>query len=125
MRTLVRTLAALMLPFAASLLPITAVALLGASPSPAPAPSVAPPAERTISVVCQRAPLYVFLSGTDRAMRARTFDATLGQRFGLVSGPRTTLESVQFYETDIPVVEPGYGRNAHYWINRDCAIPSK
>ena len=113
-----------MLPFAAALLPIAAVALLGAAPSPAPASSAAP-ADRTITVVCQRAPLYVFLSGTDRAMRARTFDATLGQRFGLVSGPRTTLESVQFYETDIPVVEPGYGRYAHYWINRDCAIPSK
>jgi hypothetical protein len=109
---------------AASLLPFAASALLAASPSPAPTSSAAP-ADRTISVVCQRAPLYVFLSGTDRPMRARTFDATLGQRFGLVSGPRTTLEGFQFYETDIAVVEPGYGRNAHYWISRDCAIPSK
>jgi hypothetical protein len=100
-----------------------AFALLGAAPSPSPAPSASPSAQ-TLSVVCQRAPLYVFLSGTDRPVRARTFDATLGQRFGLVSGPRTTLESTQFYETDIPVVEPGYPRNAHYWINRNCAIPS-
>jgi hypothetical protein len=99
---------------------LSALALLGASPSPAPS---AVPAGRTLSVVCPRAPLYVFLSGTDRPMRARTFDATLGQRFGLVSGPRTTLESTQFYETNIPVTEPGYARDAHYWISRDCAIP--
>ena len=50
---------------------------------------------------------------------------TQGQRFGLVSGPRTTLESFQYYETDVPVAEPGYGRNAHYWIDADCAMPSK
>jgi hypothetical protein len=97
-----------------------AVALLGAAPSPGPSSSPAP----SLVVVCNRAPLYVFVSGTDRPVRARTFDATLGQRFGLVSGPRTTLESTQFYETDIAVVEPGYPRNAHYWINRDCSIPS-
>ncbi len=100
--------------------PLAALALLAAAPSPAP--SAAP--ATTLSVVCQRAHLYVFLSGTDRPTRAHTFDATLGQRFGLVSGPRTTLEGIQFYETDIAVVEPGYGRNAHYWIDRDCAIPS-
>jgi hypothetical protein len=109
---------------AASLLSLAAVALLAASPSPVPSGSPPSAQARTLSVVCQRAPLYVFLSGTDRPVRAHTFDVTLGQRFALVSGPRTTLESTQFYETDIPVVEPGYARNAHYWINRDCAIPS-
>jgi hypothetical protein len=109
---------------ATSVVSLAAVALLAAAPSPAPSASPAA-AGTTISVVCQRAPLYVFLSGTDRPTRAHTFDATLGQRFGLVSGPRTTLDGFQFYETDIAVVEPGYGRNAHYWISRDCAIPSK
>jgi hypothetical protein len=97
---------------------LTAVALLAASPASAPPPA-------TLSVVCARAPLYVFQSGSDRPMRARTFAATQGQRFALVSGPRTTLESTQFYETDIAVVEPGYPANAHYWIGRDCAVPSK
>ena len=101
------------------LAPLLATALLAAAPAPSPSPS-----ERTLSVVCGHAPLYVFLSGTDRPMRARTPDVTLGQRFALVSGPRTTLESVQFYETDILVVEPGYPVNAHYWINRACAIPT-
>ena len=99
--------------------PLAAVARLAAAPAPSPAPSAA-----TLSVVCRQAPLYVFLSGTDRPMRARTPDATMGQRFGLVSGPRTTLQGFQFYETDIAVVEPGYPANAHYWINRTCAIPS-
>ena len=99
--------------------PLAAIALLGAAPSPPPSPAP------TLVVVCQRAPLYVFLSGTDRPTRAHTFDVTQGQRFAFVGGPRTTLESTQFYETDIAVVEPGYPRNAHYWINRDCAIPVK
>jgi len=97
---------------------LAAFALLGAAPSPAASPAP------TLMVTCQRAPLYVFLSGTDRPTRAHTFDATQGQRFTLVSGPRTTLESTQYYETDIAVVDPGYPRNAHYWISRDCATRS-
>jgi hypothetical protein len=101
------------------LAPLAAIALLGAAPNPATSP------HPTLSVVCTRAPLYVFLSGTDRPVRARTFAATLGQRFDLISGPRTTLEGAQYYETDIVVTEPGYAPNAHYWINRDCAIPSR
>jgi hypothetical protein len=104
--------------------PLAAVALLAAAPSPAPsaAPSAAP---ANLTVVCQRTPLYVFTSGTDRPMRARTPDVTIGQRFALVSGPRTTLESFQYYETNIVVAEPGYPANAHYWISRDCAVPSR
>src|ERR1700676_2658633 len=98
--------------------PLTALALLAAAPAPRPAPPA-----KTPTVVCRQTPLYVFLSGTDRPVRARTPDVTMGQRFGLVSGPRTTLESLQFYETDIAVVEPGYPVNAHYWINSTCAIP--
>ncbi len=97
--------------------PLAALALLAASPSPAPS--------ATVTVTCNRTPFYVFLSGTDRPVRARTGDALLGQRFGLVSGPRTTLEGFQFYETNVPVAEPGYAPDAHYWLSRDCAIPSK
>ncbi len=104
--------------------PLAALALIAAAPSPSPAPS-APPAGRTLSVVCDRTPLFVFVSGTDHPIRAHAPDVHLGERFGLMSGPRTTLESTQFYETDIAVVEPGYPRNAHYWISRDCAVPSK
>ncbi len=103
------------------LAPLAALALIAASPSPAPSSSPA----ATVTVTCNRTPFYVFLSGTDRPVRARTGEATLGQRFGLVSGPRTTLEGFQFYETNVPVAEPGYPPDAHYWLNRDCAIPSK
>ncbi len=102
--------------------PFAAVALLAAAPSPGPAPSAAPV---TLSVVCGRAPFYVFLSGSDRPVRARTFAAALGQRFELVGGPRTTLEGAQYYETDVLVADPGYPPGAHYWIARDCAMPSK
>jgi hypothetical protein len=105
--------------------PLAALALMAAAPAQSPAPSASPGATRTLSVVCERTPFYVFVSGTDRPIRAHTPDVHLGERFGLVSGPRTTLESFQYYETDVPVVEPGYARNAHYWIVRDCAIPSK
>jgi hypothetical protein len=98
------------------LAPLAAAVLLAASPaSPAPA--------GTLTVVCRQAPLYVFQTGNDRPVRAHTPDATQGQRFALVSGPRTTLQSFQFYETDIVVTEPGYAPNAHYWISRDCVIP--
>jgi hypothetical protein len=100
------------------LAPLAAAVLLAASPSPNPAPGA------TLTVVCRQTPLYVFNTGTDRPVRARTPAATQGQRFGLVSGPRTTLDSFQYYETDIAVIEPGYAPNAHYWISRDCAIPN-
>ena len=98
--------------------PLAAIALLAAAPNPSPAPQY-------LDVVCRNTPLYVFQSGSDRPMRAPTPDATMGQRFGYVSGPRTTLTGFEFYETNIVVVEPGYGPNAHYWISRDCAIPSR
>ena len=104
--------------------PLVAIALIAAAPSPAPAPSASAPA-RTLSVVCERTPFYVFVSATDRPIRAHTPDVHLGERFGLVSGPRTTLEGFQYYETDVAVVEPGYAPNAHYWIVRDCAIAGK
>jgi hypothetical protein len=104
--------------------PLAALAIIAAAPSPSPAPSAAP-AARTLSVVCERTPFYVFVSGTDRPIRAHMSDAHLGERFDLVSGPRTTLEGFQFFETNVAVVDPGYARDAHYWLVRDCAIPSK
>ena len=102
--------------------PLAALALLAAAPSPAPS---AAPAGATVTVVCTRTPFYVFVSGTDRPLRAHTAEATLGQRFGLVSGPRTTLGGFHFYETNVAVVDPGYPPDAHYWLVRDCAIPTK
>ncbi|GAC1574512.1 MAG: hypothetical protein NVS3B7_06440 [Candidatus Elarobacter sp.] len=100
------------------LAPIAALGLLAASPSP---DAVSAP---TLTVVCDVAPFFVFVPGSDRPARARTPDARLGERFGLVSGPRTTLAGTQYFETDVTVVEPG-PPGAHYWIGRDCAIPAK
>jgi hypothetical protein len=105
---------------------LAALALIAAAPAPSssPAPAAgASPQPSSLSVVCEFTPFYVFQRGSNIPMRARTPLAQVGQRFALVSGPRTTLESTQFYETDVVVVEPGYPAGAHYWLNRDCAIP--
>ena len=93
---------------------LLAFALLGAAPSPA-----ASPRARTITVVCRAAHLYAFLPGSDRPNRVPEHDVAMGARFALVSGPRTTLLGFDFYETNIPVVEPGL--RGHYWLSGDCA----
>ena len=114
------------------LAPLAAFALLAAAPSPVPSVSATPvssasasPVARTLSVVCDRTPLYLFVpgAGVNRPIRSGEPQALLGQRFGLVSGPRTTLEGFRYYETNIEVVEPGY-RGLHYWLSERCAIPS-
>jgi hypothetical protein len=103
--------------------PLVLAALIAASPSPAPSASSAPAAgARTLQVVCERTPLWIFVSGDDRPRRAEVGPATIGQRFALVSGPRTTLEGNKFYETDIVIAEPGL--TGHYWLSDRCAIPS-
>jgi hypothetical protein len=116
---MIATLIAAALIAAASPVPSPAGSPAAAAAAPAPSPGV------TLSVVCQRAPLFTFPRDSNLPARADTPPATLGQRFTLMSGPRTTLEGSQYYETDIVVVDPGYPANSHYWINRNCAIPSK
>ncbi len=113
--------------FGLTIAPLAALALLAAAPSPAPSASPAPslPAARTLSVVCQHTPLWIFTPGNDRPSRTPEPDATIGQRFGLVSGPRATLSSFEFYETDVVVVEPGFAPGTHYWISQACAVPSR
>jgi len=100
----------------AALLACAAPALLGVTPSPRPSPT-------TLTVVCARAPLYLFAKGSNLPVRAHAPPVTMGERFALLSGPRTTLESTQYDETDIPVVEPGWPPGTHYWISRVCAVP--
>ncbi len=95
---------------------LAAVTLLAAAPSPSPEPS-----PRSLSIVCQVAPLWLFPRGENRPVRAGVPPATLGSRFALVSGPRTTLESEQYYETNVVAIEPGY-TGQHYWIARSCAL---
>ena len=107
------------------LAPLAALALLAAAPAASPAPASASPQPSSLTVVCEFTPFYVFQRGSNIPMRARTPLAQVGQRFALVSGPRTTLESTQYYETDVTVVEPGYPAGAHYWLSSNCAIPVK
>ena len=104
--------------------PLALAALIAASPSPepSPAPNASPGAARVLQVVCERTPLWIFVPGDDRPRRAEAGAATIGQRFALVSGPRTTLEGNKFYETDVVSVEPGL--KGHYWLSDRCAIPS-
>ncbi|GAC1536921.1 MAG: hypothetical protein NVS2B17_08980 [Candidatus Velthaea sp.] len=87
----------------------------------AAAPSPAAPPGRSASIVCERTHLYLWSRSQSLPLRTPTSnDALLGQRFTIVSGPRTTPDSSLFYELDIPVVEPGYGPDGHYWILTDC-----
>ncbi|MBV9440351.1 MAG: hypothetical protein JOZ24_10205 [Candidatus Eremiobacteraeota bacterium] len=95
-------------------------ALTAAAPPPSPSPSASP--ERTLTVTCVSTPFYLFVGDDNRARQAPERRALLGQRFGLVSGPRSTLGGFDFYETNVSVVEPGYG-GAHYWLSRDCVAP--
>ncbi|HEY4442351.1 MAG TPA: hypothetical protein VGN14_17965 [Candidatus Elarobacter sp.] len=95
---------------------LLALALLGAAPAtPSPKPA-------TLTVVCRYAPFYVFDPGVDRPSRAPEHAATMGERFALVSGPRTTLEGEAYYETGVDIVEPG--RRGHYWLGDRCALPT-
>lgn len=95
--------------------PLAALVLLAAAPTPSPSP----PGPATLTVTCQRAHFYVFTSATSVPHRAHTPDATQGQRFGAV-GDRTTLQSVEYVETDVPVTDPGYPPDAHFWLQRVC-----
>jgi hypothetical protein len=95
---------------------IAGLLLLAATPRPAPEPSA-----QSLSIVCQIAPFWLFGRSENRPVRAGVPPASLGARFGLVSGPRTTLESDQYYETDVVAIEPGYA-GQHYWIARSCAL---
>lgn len=108
-----------------TLAPLALVAFIAASPSPAPSPALplaSPGAVRTLQVVCERTPLWIFVPGDDRPRRSEAGSALVGQRYALVSGPRTTLEGNAYYETNIVIVEPGL--KGHYWLSDRCAIPS-
>jgi hypothetical protein len=99
----------------ALLAPLAALALLAAAPTPSPSPT----GPVMFTVICQRAHFYVFTSITSIPHRAHTPDATQGQRYGAV-GDRTTLQSVEYVETNIPVTDPGYPPDAHFWLQRVC-----
>ena len=97
-----------------------ALAALLAAAAPAFA-AATPAAPRTAVVTCQIARLYLFATednrptGIDLARGARQ-----GQQLEIVSGPRITLGSNDYYETAIPIVEVGTGLVPHYFISGAC-----
>jgi hypothetical protein len=99
--------------------PLAALALVAASPAPN-----ADTQPTSITITCQATPFYVFPAGQNLAQRISGPSATLGQRFRLLRGPRTTLEGFQYYETDVPANQPGYPTATRAWVRSDCAQPS-
>jgi hypothetical protein len=98
---------------------LAAVVLLAATASPHAASHAS-----ALTIRCQTTPLYAFPSGQHLPIRIPGSVATLGQRFHLLSGLRTTLGGNQYYETDVPVNLPGYTPDDHSWVRTDCAQPS-
>jgi hypothetical protein len=96
--------------------------LLAASPSPGPEPAV-PVVVTTATVICARTPFYQYPPGNTFPIKAPTAEARQGQRFEALR-VSTTLESVQYVETNVVVVDFGYGPNAHYWLLRQCVYLS-
>lgn len=98
---------------------LASMLLIGASAEPTPTP-----AAQALSIVCPATPLWLFGKGDNAPIRSTAAPATLGSRLRLLSGPRTTLEGDQYYETDVVAIEPGYA-GRHYWVARACAIPTR
>jgi hypothetical protein len=85
-----------------------------------------------VTVTCQYTPLWIFLGRDNLPRKAPEPYVTLGQRFEVIGGLRTTLGGFQYWETNVVAVEPGYGalgaggyREAHYWLSADCALPNR
>ncbi len=104
--------------------PLAAIALLAASPSPSPAQSESASATLTATVICARTPFYEYAPGSSLPQRAPTPVARQGQRFQVL-GKSTTLSSNEYVETNVPVVDNGFGPNAHYWLPRTCVSIDK
>jgi hypothetical protein len=91
----------------------------------------------SVTVTCQFTPLWLFVGSDNLPRKAGTPNAILGQRFEVIGGLRTTLGGYQYWQTNITVVESGYGSfgyggsgyvgrdQSHYWISADCALPDR
>jgi len=94
---------------------VATLVLLAALATPSPAPL------RSATNLCSRAPLYSWLPGDNLPTRALLEPANFGERFEIVSGPRSTLEGHAYLETTIPVAA-GSGTGAHYWVSDRCFV---
>ena len=95
--------------------PLAALALLAAAPSPSPSPAASPATLRA-TVVCQYAPFYYFNGNI--AQRADTPGARAGMVFEVRSS-RTTLNSIDYVETNVAAVGPNFG-GEHLWLWKGC-----
>ncbi len=102
--------------------PLAAIALLAASPSSSPASDATP--TETATVICDVAPFYQYAPGSQIPTLAPVPVARQGARFDVL-GYSTTLSSVVYVETNVVVIDNGFGPNAHYWLRYTCVSIDK
>jgi|GEM_PF-2353001 len=103
-----------------TMLMVASIALLGAA-SPAPHPSASP--EPTVVTMICGSPLLIWGHDMPLPIHSEAGGVGLGQRFTVLSGPRTTDRGGNYIQIDVPTIEAGFP-NDHYWILRDCALPT-
>jgi hypothetical protein len=96
------------------------IALFGAA-SPAPHPS-ASPEPAVVTMVCG-SPLLLWGRGMSLPIRSEAGGVGLGQTFTVLAGPRTSDRGGTYIQIDVPTIEIDFP-NDHYWIVRDCALPT-
>jgi len=100
---------------------IAGIAFLGAGSAPV-ASDVAQSGGQVVTMVCP-SPLFLFTSPTSVPQHSIAGGVGIGQRFTVLTGPRTTNEGVNYIQIDVTTVEADYP-NHHYWVLRDCASPT-
>ena len=105
-----------------------AVALCGAgaqAQNASPAASAAPPAQQ-LTVMCATTPFYYYprmSTPTDAPTRSSSAPASAGQRFEML-GMRTTLQSVQYVETDVKAgIDADAIPGSNLYLLRNCTNP--
>jgi hypothetical protein len=91
----------------------------GSSPAAAPAPS---PTPRVVTMICG-SPLYLWGHGMPLPDRSIAGGVSLGQQFTVLAGPLMTNRATSYIQIDVATIELDYPGD-HYWILRDCALPT-
>ena len=96
------------------------IALIGAA-SPGPHPSASP--EPTVVTMGCGSPLLLWGRDMSLPIRSEAGGVGLGQRFTVLAGPRTSDRGSTYIQIDVATIEDDFP-NDHYWILRDCALPT-
>jgi hypothetical protein len=102
------------------MLAVASIALCGAG-SPAPAPS-ASPAPTVVTMICG-SPLFRWDHDMPLPIRSEAGGVGIGQTFTVLAGPRTSNRGGTYIQIDVATIETDLP-NDHYWILRDCALPT-